>query len=184
MAAVYKVGKKWRADWIDPKGVRHRRRFKTKGDADDFLTKIGPELKEGTRVAPKDIPMFGAVADDWLRGRVEISQTPGSGYRPSTLLQWQSHVGHLKFSFENRRADTISAQAFGQAMTSWRLPKAEGGRGLGAKTCGKIRTTASRIFRFAIANKLGVKEDSTKAHGVRETFIRRASFAHGENARG
>jgi integrase len=162
MAAVYKVGKKWRADWIDPKGVRHRRRFKTKGDADDFLTKIGPELKEGTWVAPKDIPMFGAVADDWLRGRAEISQTPGSGYRPSTLLQWQSHVGHLKFSFENRRADTISAQAFGQAMTSWRLPKAEGGRGLGAKTCGKIRTTASRIFRFAIANKLGVKEDPTK----------------------
>jgi len=87
MAAVYKVGKKWRADWIDAKGVRHRRRFKTKGDADDFLVKIGPELKEGTWVSPKDIPMFDAVADDWLRGRVEISPTPGSGYRPSTLLQ-------------------------------------------------------------------------------------------------
>ena len=45
MATVYKVGKKWRADWIDTKGVRHRRRFKAKGDADDFLTKIGPELE-------------------------------------------------------------------------------------------------------------------------------------------
>ena len=42
MAAVYKVGKKWRADWIDAKGVRHRRRFKAKGDADDFFTlKLG-----------------------------------------------------------------------------------------------------------------------------------------------
>jgi integrase len=131
-------------------------------DADDFLTKIGPELKDGTWVAPKDIPTFGTIADDWLRGRIEISQTPGSGYRPSTLLQWQSHVAHLKFSFENRRADTISAQAFGQAMAQWRLPKAEGGRALGGKTCGKIRTTASRIFRYAIANKLGVKEDPTK----------------------
>jgi hypothetical protein len=162
MAAVYKVGKKWRADWIDTKGIRHRRRFKTKGDADDFLTKIGPELKDGTWVAPKDIPTFGTIADDWLRGRVETSKTPGSGYRPSTLLQWQSHVGHLKFSFENRRADTISPAAFGKAMAEWCLPKAEGGRGLGRKTAGKIRTTASRIFRYAMANKLGVKEDPTK----------------------
>jgi integrase len=162
MAAVYKVGKKWRADWIDPKGVRHRRRFKTKGDAEDFLTKIGPELKEGTWVAPKDIPTFGAIADSWLRGRIEISRTPGSGYRPSTLQQWQSHVAHLKFSFETRRADTISAAAFGQAMAQWRLSKTDGGRGLGGKTCGKVRTTASRIFRYAIANKLGVKEDPTK----------------------
>jgi integrase len=162
MAAVYKVGKKWRADWIDTKGVRHRRRFKTKGDTDDFLTKIGPELKDGTWVAPKDIPTFGTIADAWLRGRIEISRMPGSGYRPSTLQQWQSHVAHLKFSFENRRADTISAAAFGQAMAQWRLPKAQGGRGIGGKTSGKIRTTASRIFRYAMANKLGVKEDPTK----------------------
>jgi integrase len=162
MAAVYKVGKKWRADWIDPKGVRHRRRFKTKGDADDFLTKIGQDLKDGTWVAPKDIPAFGVLADAWLNSRIEISRQPGSGYRPSTLLQWQSHVAHLKFSFENRRADTINPAAFGQAMAQWRLPKAEGGRSLGMKTCGKIRTTASRIFRYAMANKLGIKEDPTK----------------------
>jgi hypothetical protein len=133
MATVYKVGKKWRADWIGTKGVRHRRRFKTKGDADDFLTKIGPELKDGTWVAPKDIPTFGAIADSWLRGRIEISRTPGSGYRASTLQQWQSHVAHLKFSFETRRADTISVAAFAQAMSQWRLSKAEGGRGLGGK---------------------------------------------------
>ena len=171
MASVYKVGKKWRADWIDPKGVRHRRRFKAKGDADDFLTKIGPELKEGSWVAPKDIPAFGAVADSWLRGRIEISRIAGSGYRPSTLQQWQSHVAHLKFSFETRRADTITAHAFAQAMAQWRLPKAEGGRGLGGKTCGKVRTTASRIFRYAMANKLGVKEDPTKL--MRPTVERR-----------
>jgi hypothetical protein len=47
-------------------------------------------------------------------------------------------------------------------MAEWCLPKAEGGRGLGRKTAGKIRTTASRIFRYAMANKLGVKEDPTK----------------------
>ena len=162
MAAVYKVGKKWRADWIDNKGVRHRRRFKTKGDADDFLTGIEPELKAGTWVAPKDIPTFGVLADRWLKERIEISRTPGSGYRPSTLLQWQSHVAHLKFSFENWKADAIRPGAFAKAMAVWRLLKVNGGRGLGGKTCGKIRTTASRIFRYAMANQLGVKIDPTK----------------------
>ena len=40
MAAVYKVGKKWRADWTDNEGIRHRQRFDTKGEADAALTEV------------------------------------------------------------------------------------------------------------------------------------------------
>ena len=162
MAAICKVGKKWRADWTDTKGTRHRKRFKTKGDADIFLTQINPKLKDGTWVAAKDIPAFGILADAWIKSRIEISRTPGSGYRPSTLLQWQSHVAHLKFSFENWKVNTIGAAEFGAAMAQWQLPKAEGGRALSSKTCIKIRTTASRIFRYGMANKTGIEEDPTK----------------------
>src|SRR5215470_2512306 len=109
MAAVYKVGKKWRADWTDTKGIRHRMRFKTKGDADDYLTKIKSEIAEGIYVAPKDIPTFGALADAWIAGRIEQSRTPGAGYRPSTLAQWQSHIAHLKFSFQNYKVNVVDA---------------------------------------------------------------------------
>jgi hypothetical protein len=38
MATVYKVGKKWRADFTDKQGVRHRERFRTQAEADAFLT--------------------------------------------------------------------------------------------------------------------------------------------------
>jgi len=51
MAAVDKVGKKWRADWIDNEGVRHRQRFETKGAAQEHLDGIKTKLRAGTYVA-------------------------------------------------------------------------------------------------------------------------------------
>src|SRR6266496_2928947 len=99
MAAVYKVGKKWRADWTDNEDVRHRMRFATKGEADDYLIPIKEKLRNGTYVAPQRIWLFGALADSWIANRIEQSRKPGTGYRPSTLAQWQGHIAHLKFSF-------------------------------------------------------------------------------------
>ena len=98
MAAVYRVGDKWRADFIDKDGIRHRQRFTTKGDAEDFLIEKKVEIKEGVYVAPKNIPAFATLADEWIAARIELSRTPGSGYRPSTLAQWQSHIAHIKLS--------------------------------------------------------------------------------------
>ena len=103
MAEVYKVGKKWRADWTDKDGIRHRLRFPTKGAADDYLIEVKAQIKEGTYVAPQKVVTFGDLADSWIAGRIEQSRTPGAGYRPSTLQQWQSHVADLKFSFANHR---------------------------------------------------------------------------------
>jgi integrase len=164
MAAVYKVGKKWRADFIDKEGIRHRKRFKTKGQADDYLTEIGSQLKEDTYVAPGKIPTFGQLADEWITGRIELSRTPGAGYRPSSLAQWQSHVEHMKFSFGAREATEIDVVVIGQAIGKWRLPKDKGGRELSARTVAKVLTTMSRIFRYGIANRkrTGVTTDYTK----------------------
>jgi integrase len=164
MAAVYKVGKKWRADFTDLEGIRHRKRFKTKGDADDYLDGIKGQLKEGTYVAPEKIPNFGELADSWIAGRIEQSRTPGAGYRPSSLAQWQSHIAHMKSSFEAVRANQIDAQAIERAIGQWRQPKEQGGRGLSVKTVRKVLTTMSRIFRYGIRNRktTGIETDPTK----------------------
>jgi len=50
--AVYKVGKKWRADWYDNDGLRHRQRFDTKGAAEEHLDRIKERLRNNTYVAP------------------------------------------------------------------------------------------------------------------------------------
>lgn len=99
MAAVYKVGKKWRADWTDLEGIRHRMRFDTKGEADAALTEIRSQLNAGTYVAPKKIPTFGALADSWITGRIEQSRTPGgrlSTVKPGAVAKpYRAHENQL-----------------------------------------------------------------------------------------
>ncbi len=108
MAAVYKVGKKWRADWTHNEGARHRKRFDTKGAAEGISTPSKTKIKSGTYVAPKKIRPFGALADSWMTNRIEQSRTPGAGYRPSSLAQWQAHIAHMKFCFvENVKVSAI-----------------------------------------------------------------------------
>src|SRR5262245_59985141 len=115
MAAVYKVVKKLRADTRDLNGQRLR--FKTKGEADDYVTKIKSEFAAGTYVAPKNIPTFGALADSWIAGRIEQSRTPGAGYRPSSLAQWQTHIAHMKACFgEAKKVNDIDATAIERAI--------------------------------------------------------------------
>jgi integrase len=162
MAATYKVGKKWRADWTDKEGTRHRQRFNTKGEADACLTEIKSQLSAGTYVAPKNIPTFGALADSWIAGRIEQSRTPGAGYRPSSLAQWQCYIAHMKICFNQVKANEIDAQAIEKVIGKWRLAKGQGGRGLSIRTVNKVLTTMSRIFKFGIRNKCGTQTDPVK----------------------
>ena len=162
MATVYKVGKKWRADWTDKEGVRHRPKYKTKTEADDVLTEVKAQLKEGTYVAPKKIPTFGALADSWITGRIQLSRNPGEGYRPSTLAQWQCHIAHMNSSFEKVKVNEIDAQAIERAMAQWRLSKGQDGRSLSSRTVAKVLTTMSRILKLGIRSKCGIQMDQTK----------------------
>ena len=162
MASVYRVGKKWRADWTDKEGARRRLRFKTKAEADEALTEIKSQLAAGTYVPQKRILTFGALADSWIAGRIELSRIPGEGYRPSTLAQWQSHIAHMKTCFEKVKVNEIGPKAIEQARAQWRLPKEQGGRDLSARTVAKVRTTMSRIFKFGIYSECGIQTDPTK----------------------
>jgi len=162
MAKVYRVGKKWRADWTDKEGNRRRLRYNTKTEADDMLTVVKQQIKEGIYVPPNKILTFGVLADSWIAGRIELSRIPGEGYRPSTLAQWQSHIAHMKTCFDKVKVNEIGPRAIERAIAQWRLPKEQGGRDLSARTVAKVRTTMSRIFKFGIYSKCGIQTDPTK----------------------
>ena len=102
----------------------------TKGEAEEYLETVKGKLRAGTYVAPQKVWLFGALADSWLTNRIVQSRTPGAGYRPSSLSQWQSHVAHMKACFENTKVNAIDAQAIERAIATWHLPKEQGGRGL------------------------------------------------------
>jgi integrase len=157
---AYKVGKKWRGDARRWGGQRLR--FKTKAEAETYETRIMSESANGTYVAPKNIPTFSALADSWIAGRIEQSRTPGAGYRPSSLAQWQTHIAHMKACFGEAKVNDIDAPVIERAIGKLRLPKEQAGRGLSVKTVGKVLTTMSRIFKFGIRNKCGIQTDPTK----------------------
>src|SRR4030095_13021935 len=116
MATVYKVGKKWRADFTDKQGIRHRERFGTKTEAEDYLTEKKAEIKDDTYVAPRNIPTFAELSDEWITGRIELSRKPGDEYRPSSLLGWQHHIEHMKTTVGGLRATEVDVVAIGKAI--------------------------------------------------------------------
>ena len=118
MAAIYKVGKKWRADWTDNDGVRHRQRFNTKGRRRSISTASKASFAPARMLRRKRSGSL-ALADSWITNRIEQSRTPGAGYRPSSLAQWQSHIAHMKVCFENLKVTSIDAQAIERAISTW-----------------------------------------------------------------
>ena len=76
MAAVYKVGKKWRADWTEQGRFAHRQRFNTKREADASLTddKSRSYQRRYLMLRRQKIPSFGDLAESWIAGRVEQSK--------------------------------------------------------------------------------------------------------------
>src|SRR5689334_24493961 len=168
--AIYKVGKKWRADWYDNDGARTRKRFKTKGEAEEYLDSIKAKVRNNTYIAPQKVWLFGALADSWMTNRIAESRTPGAGYRPSSLAQWQSHIAHMKACLEDVKVNAIDAQAIESAIATWRAPKDQGGRGLSQRTVAKVLTTMSRIFKYGVRNRAGNEIDPTKLiERVKET---------------
>lgn len=77
----------------------------------------------GPKLAPKNIPIFSALADSWIAGRIEQSRTPGAGYRPSSLAQWQTHIAHMKACYGEAKVNDIDAQAVERAIGNSGLRK-------------------------------------------------------------
>ena len=71
MAAVYKIGSKWRADWTDEKGIRHRLRFETEKAAQAYINSIASRtfrsLLNQNSAGEKKVTMYDKEDSDLLR---------------------------------------------------------------------------------------------------------------------
>lgn len=153
MAKIKKMGNRYRVDYIDPTGIRHRMKYKTWTEADAELTRVKGEMQSNTYVNPKRVPTFEALCQAWLTGRIEQSRTAGRGYRPSTLAAWQAHADHMIAVLGKCRVNEIGAEAIERAVAIWQQAKADGGHGLSPHTASKILTTMTRIFKSGIKSK-------------------------------
>ncbi|AGA07732.1 site-specific integrase [Sinorhizobium meliloti] len=88
----------WVADYVDNKGVRRRKAFAKKKDADAFAIKAGSEVQEGVHVADRDSVTVKKAGELW------IATGEGEGLERSTIDQRRRH---LKFHIEAFIGDTL-----------------------------------------------------------------------------
>lgn len=144
---------RYRIEYADPSGGRHRMKFKTRAEAEAELTRKKGAILDNTYIDPKRVPTLEALSASWLAGRIELSRIPGRGYRPSTLAGWQSHIDHVKPVLGNLLVNQIGAEAIERAMAIWQAPKKEGGHNLSIRTVSKILTTLTRVFKFGMKSR-------------------------------
>lgn len=157
MACVKKRGNGYRVDWRDRKGNRYRKTFELKKEAEDFLAEIKVDMKNGTYVAPKQVPTLREVAEQWFANKV------GMKLRPATLSCYRVNLDRhiLAASFADARLDKIGVGeivAFRNDLTQkpTRTGTPPGGRTrtLAAKTVNYVLRDLEGIFAFAVKARL------------------------------
>jgi integrase len=126
----------YRIDFRDKAGRRYRLNFPTRKEADDQLTELKGKIRKNEFVAPRSIPKFSVVAEEWLKLM--------SDRRPGTVNNWRAQVnGHLTPKLGDLRLDLID-------RTTVENLQSELGKKLSPRTVNAIRTTLAAILNLAI----------------------------------
>jgi integrase len=78
----------WVVDYVDQHCKRHIKTFKLKKEADDYLTTVRQEVREGIHTAASESITVAKAAEDW------ITFVGGEGREQSTIDQYRQHVRH------------------------------------------------------------------------------------------
>ena len=137
---IQKVDGRWRIDYRDSQGRRHRESFDTRKEADDALDGIKSRIKKGEFVATKLIPKFCEVSEDWFASKADR--------RPGTVGNWRAQIDlHLNPKLGDLRLDRIDVALIEKLRDELRSK-------LTARSVNAVLTTAAAIFKLAVRRKL------------------------------
>ena len=147
---------RWRVDFRDQTGARHRATFDTRKEAENGLGDFRRQINQGSFVAAKQVPLFREVAEEWFAGKRE--------HRPSTQAQWQAHIDrHLLPHIGNLRLDQIGVSGLEKLRDALRRS------GLSPQTVNKVLTTATAIFKLAVRRNYWTSNPAANAERLRVT---------------
>ena len=157
MGCIRKTGQgRWRVDFRDQTGARHRATFDTRKEAENGLGDFRRQINQGSFVAAKQVPLFRQVAEEWFAGKRE--------HRPSTQAQWQAHIDrHLLPHIGNLRLDQIGISGLEKLRDALRRG------GLSPQTVNKVLTTATAIFKLAVRRNYWTSNPAASAERLRVT---------------
>jgi integrase len=140
---------RYRFDYRDPKGARVRKTYGTKREALDARDKIGTSIANNSYIPPKQRPVFGAIAEEWFRGKCDR--------RPGTVANWKAQLDlHLIPRLGNIRLDRIDVALMESLRDDLR-------KTLSAKSVKAVLTTAGAIFKLAIRRELTTRNPAADA---------------------
>jgi hypothetical protein len=147
---------RWRVDFRDQTGARHRATFDTRKEAENALSDFRRQINQGNFIAAKEVPQFGQVAQEWFAAKRE--------HRPSTQAQWQAHIDrHLVPHIGKLRLDQINVSVIERLRDTLRRA------GLSPQTVNKVLTTATAIFKLAVRRNYWTSNPAGSAERLRVT---------------
>lgn len=143
MACVrYRRGR-WVIDFYDQDGERRwytMPKGSSRKDANIKKGELEKDVQRKTYIAPKDLPLFSTVADDWLTSKISIRDNTKRGYK--------GHIKkHLKPFFGNLNINQITFAVVEKYVA------AAGKKGVSPATLRKILTTLSGIMAYAMKHR-------------------------------
>ncbi len=147
---------RWRVDFRDQTGARHRATFDTRKEAENALSDFRRQINQGNFITAKEVPLLREVAEEWFVAKRE--------HRPSTQAQWQSHIDrHLNPHIGKLRLDQINVSVIEKLRDTLRRA------GLSPQTVNKVLTTATAIFKLAVRRNYWTSNPAASAERLRVT---------------
>lgn len=150
MACVKKIRGKYRADFRDRAGKRYRKFFATKKAADDWLDEQKAKVKDGSFIAPKEIPTLREIGNQWLDNK------KGMKLRPSTIscyrVNLERHI--LEAEFADVKVDRIGLTDITTFRSRLSQKRAGKDATLSAKTVNYVMRDLQAIFAYAMKARL------------------------------
>lgn len=129
----------WELDYrpLGMNGSRRRVRFKTRKQAERFLSETTHKAARGEYVEPAKVPTFAEVAERWFQGMADL--------RPSHVVDLRSRLDkHLLPILGPKRMDAISVALLEKLRDDLRAS------GYASATVNRILQIAAAVFRVAI----------------------------------
>ncbi len=153
MAIKKLKSEQWQADYRDDKGVRLRKTFRLRGDAEKYIRSQKKAIDDGSYISPKQSPTFKEMAELWYGEKVlgvGCKRKP----RPSTLSAWRIHLDkHLLPRLADKRLNQIDDGVVGEVRDGLNNNGGVKERPLSPQTVNKVLNTATSIFKLAIKKK-------------------------------
>jgi len=147
MACVTKRRGRWVLDFRDENGRRHWETYRTKKGADDALTEIRKDLKDGNYVDPGTLPTVAEVAGHWLNLKRD--------HPASSVNVWQTQIErHLIPAFGPLRIDQLSPAAIERLRNQKRDGDTDGSSRLARATINQLLQTLTAICDYAVGHGL------------------------------